>query len=100
MIPGGAPAVRWEGSDLVLRVRVQPRARSDRIGDLDTGSLKVSLTAAPVDGVANARLLQVLAKAFGVAKSRVQIEAGATGRDKRVRIEAPTRLPPGIPPAS
>lgn len=97
MSGGGAPA-RWDGDDLVLRVRVQPRASRDEIVGIEADSLKVRITAPPAGGAANARLLQVLAKAFGVAKGRIVIEAGSAARDKRVRIPSPARVPPGITP--
>ena len=37
-----------------------------------------------------------IAKAFGVAKTRVHLLAGAGNRDKRVAIVGPTKLPEGI----
>jgi uncharacterized protein YggU (UPF0235/DUF167 family) len=43
-------------------------------------------------------LREFLAALFGVAKSRVTLLAGETGRDKRWRIIAPKRWPPGIEP--
>ncbi|MDT8383571.1 MAG: DUF167 family protein [Gammaproteobacteria bacterium] len=92
---------RWEGDTLTLSVRVQPKASSDEIvgpcaDPLGGESLKVRITAPPVDGKANAQLVKFLAKAFGVAKSRVSVLAGEGGRQKRVQISAPTRLPPPI----
>ena len=88
---------RWESGDLILQVRVQPRAGRDQIGTPVGDRLKVRITAAPVDGKANAHLLRFLAKAFGVAPSAVLLEAGETGREKRLRIRAPRRLPAPIP---
>ena len=85
---------RWEGDDLVLAVRVQPRAGRDRIDGPHGDRLKVRITAPPVDGKANAHLTRFLAKAFGVAKGAVELEAGETGRDKRLRIHGPGTLPP------
>jgi hypothetical protein len=89
---------------LVLTVRVQPKASKDEIiGPCDDGqgseSLKIRITAPPVDGKANAHLVKFLAKSFGVAKSQVSVVAGETGRNKRVSIAAPSQLPLGISPA-
>lgn len=78
-------AVRWDGADLILQLRVQPRASRDGLERWGEG-LKLRLTAPPVDGKANRHLIQYLAKCLGVPKSAVVIEAGDTGRDKRVRI--------------
>ena len=86
---------------LILSVRVQPKASSDEIvgpcaDALGGESLKVRITAPPVDGKANAHLIKLLAKAFGVAKSRVSVVAGDSGRQKRVNINGPTQLPMSI----
>lgn len=95
---------RWQGDTLVLSVRVQPKAsKNEIIGPCDDGqggqSLKIRITAPPVDGKANAHLIKFLAKSFGVAKSQVSVVAGETGRNKRISIDAPNRLPLDIPPA-
>ena len=92
---------RWEGEILILSVRVQPKASSDEIvgpcaDALGGESLKIRITAPPVDGKANAHLVKFLAKTFGVAKSRVSVVAGDSGRQKRVHIIGPTRLPLSI----
>lgn len=76
----------------MLAVRVVPKSsRDDVLAEAEW--LKIRLTAPPVDGKANEHLVRLLAKAFGVAKSRVVIEKGATGRSKQVRIVRPERLP-------
>ncbi len=89
---------RWDGDDLILEVLVQPRSRKDEIVGLQDGRVKVRITAPPVEGTANAHLVRLLAKSFGVARSRVHLLSGQTGRSKRLRVESPARLPPAIPP--
>ena len=89
---------RWEGADLILSLRIQPRASRDQWSEPLEGRFRVRITAPPVDGQANAHLREFLADLFGVAKSQVTLLAGETGRDKRLRIAAPKRLPPGIRP--
>ena len=89
---------RWEGDDLILKVRVQPRASRDELGEAQESYLKVRITAPPVDGKANADLMRFLADVFNVAKSRITLLDGETSREKRLRIESPRTLPPGIPP--
>lgn len=96
-----AAGYRWEGADLILQVRAQPRASYDEWAGLLDDRFRARITAPPVDGQANAHLREFLATLFGVAKSRVTLLAGESGRDKRWRIAAPKRLPPGIePPAA
>lgn len=87
---------RWEGNDLLLRVRAQPRASRDEWAGLQNDRFRVRITAPPVDGRANIHLRAFLAELFGVAKNQVTLLAGETGRDKRWRIAAPKQLPPGV----
>ena len=94
-----APWYRWDGPDLVLRLRLQPRAGRDEIVGPHGDSLKVRITAPPVDGKANAHLTAWLAELFGVPHRQVTLLGGETGRDKLVRIAAPRRLPPDVPAA-
>jgi len=68
-------------------VRVQPRASRDGIaGWRDDGALAVRVTAAPVDGRANAAVGALLAKALGVKTAAVEIVHGSGSRDKLVRV--------------
>lgn len=91
---------RWEGSDLILQLRVQPRASHDQWREPDAaGPLRVRITAPPVDGKANAHLREFLAELFGVAKSQIVLLCGESSRDKQLRIMAPRKLPLGIAPA-
>jgi uncharacterized protein (TIGR00251 family) len=96
-----AAGYRWDGADLILQVRARPRAGRDEWAGLREGRFEVRIAAPPVDGQANAHLREFLAALFGVAKSQVTLLAGETHRDKRWRITAPKRRPPGIePPAA
>jgi uncharacterized protein (TIGR00251 family) len=75
---------------LIFTVRVVPRAsRSEIIGEHD-GALKVRLAAPPVDGAANEELIKLLAKAFNVSKSSVEIISGETSKTKQIKIENAT----------
>lgn len=89
---------RWEGERLILSLRVQPRASKAGIEGVREGRLAVRLHAPPVDGAANKALIELMAEAFGVPKSRIELLAGLTGREKRVAILAPRILPPPLPP--
>jgi len=70
-----------------IPIRLQPRARRSEVVGERAGALVVRVTAPPVDGKANAALCALVAKAAGVAPSRVQVVRGHTGRDKVVRVE-------------
>lgn len=80
-------------AELILDLRIQPRAARDEIIGYQGDRLKIRLTAPPVDGKANQHLIEFLADSFGVPKRDVVLLAGATSREKRVRIVAPKRLP-------
>jgi uncharacterized protein (TIGR00251 family) len=87
---------RWEGPDLVLNLRVQPRARRDEFGEPLGDQLKVRITAPPVEGQANAHLMRFVADACGVPLTQVRLLAGGQNRSKRLRVVAPRRLPAGV----
>lgn len=70
-----------------LALRVTPRAsRNQIVGLLNDGTIKVHLASEPTDEDANKELLVFLAEVLGVPKSRVEIVAGETGRDKLVSV--------------
>ncbi|HEY0051408.1 MAG TPA: DUF167 domain-containing protein [Pyrinomonadaceae bacterium] len=71
---------------LVFTVKVVPRAsKSEIVGSLD-GALKIRIAAPPVDGAANAELVRLLSKTFGVSKSAIEILGGQSARTKQVKI--------------
>jgi len=65
---------------------VVPRAGRSGIAGVRDGALLVRLAAAPVDGAANAELIEVLAKALDLPKRSIQIVSGDRSRSKRVRV--------------
>ncbi len=87
---------RRDGSDLVLQVRVQPRASRDAIAGVMGDCLKIRLTAPPVEGRANDCLIAYLAELFGVPKSQVILERGNSSRQKLLRIRTPKKLPKNL----
>ena len=89
-------ACRREGADLILDVRVQPRASRSEIAGLHGERLRIRLQAPPVDGKANAALVEFVAGLFAVPRARVTIEHGLTGRDKRLRLQGVSSLPPPL----
>lgn len=70
-----------------LAVRVTPRASSNEIVEVQSdGTVKIHIKAPPVEGAANEELVKFLAEVLGVPKSRIEIVAGAGGRDKLVSV--------------
>ena len=71
---------------VLFDVRVVPRSSKSEIIGLHDGALKIKLASPPVDGAANAELIKLLAKSFGVAKGDVAIINGETSKNKRIKI--------------
>ncbi len=70
-----------------LAVRITPRASRNQIaGVLDDGTIKVYLVSDPSADELNTELLSYLAEVLGVPKSRVEVVAGESGRDKLVSV--------------
>jgi hypothetical protein len=88
--------LRRDGPDLVLQVLIQPRASSDAIAGVLGDRLKIRLTAPPVEGKANEHLIAWLARLFGVPKSQVILERGASSKHKQLRICSPRKLPENL----
>ncbi len=84
---------QWQGDDLLLDIRVQPRASSDGFAEELGDRIKLRITSPPVDGKANKHLIALLAKTFKVAKNDISIISGETGRNKRIKIRRPLHLP-------
>jgi hypothetical protein len=71
---------------IVLSVRVIPRAAKPGLAGTRAGSLLVRVTAPPIEGAANAEVIEVIAGALGVPRRRVSIVSGARSRQKRVHV--------------
>jgi hypothetical protein len=70
-----------------LAIRVTPRASKNEIAEiLSDNTIKIRLTAPPIEGRANQALIEFLAQVLGISKNRIEIVAGETGRDKLVSI--------------
>lgn len=67
-------------------VLVKPGTSREEVVLCEDGSLVVYLRARAHDGEANAALLKVLAKHFGVAKGRIEIVRGGKGRKKVITV--------------
>jgi uncharacterized protein len=70
-----------------LAVRVTPRAsRNEVVELLDDGTIKIRIASPPSDNEANETLIEFLSEILGVPKSRLDIVAGMTGRDKLISV--------------
>ncbi len=69
-----------------FEVRAKPRAKKSRIAGVREGSLEVSVHAPPVDGAANAAIIEALADALGVPKRDVSLVRGDSARAKLFEV--------------
>ncbi|WP_314722149.1 DUF167 family protein YggU [Haemophilus pittmaniae] len=86
-------SIEQTAEGLRLHILLQPKASKDQILGLHGDELKISITAPPIDGQANAYLVKFLSKLFKVPKSTIILEKGELNRHKQVWIPAPKLLP-------
>jgi len=82
-------------------VRLQPRASRNEIVGLQASSLKIRVTAPPVDGLANQALMDFLSELLGISRRNVCIVSGHSSRTKVVEVsevglDAVQRLAMGV----
>ena len=79
---GGQGIYTVRDRDILLRVRAKPGARADRIAGVRGDSLLVEVRAAPERGRANEAVIRVLAEAFGLRASSIELKTGAVSQRK------------------
>ena len=70
----------------VFGMRVTPRAARNSVTMQQDGRIRVTVTAVPADGKANAAVIDLMSKALKWPKSRLAIVRGTQGRDKWLKI--------------
>ena len=99
-----ARAVRLVDGHVRVAVRTKPRSKTEGIDDGDH-EIVVRVRAAPVEGAANERLIEVLAGVLTIAKRNVTIVRGASARHKELEVrglsldEVVTKLAAALPSA-
>ncbi|SRR5712691_5209432 len=76
---------------VTLSLRVQPRASRNAVVGWTGDTLKIRLTAPPVEGAANAACLTFLADLLDLPRTQVTLLRGERARDKVVQITGLTR---------
>ncbi|MDP1899186.1 MAG: DUF167 domain-containing protein [Rubrivivax sp.] len=79
---------RGPAGELWLDVAVSPNARRTGVDGLHDGALRVRLVAPPVEGRANAALVDWLADELGLPRRAVQLLRGESSRRKRLLLQA------------
>lgn len=70
----------------ILLVKAKPNSRVSALTQQDDGTWLAQLKSPPVDGKANAELIELVARTFGCAKSTIAIKTGAGSKLKRVVV--------------
>lgn len=69
-----------------IQIKVKPNAKASELEQLEDGTWMARIKAPPVDGKANAALIELIAEHFGVRKGAVAIKSGAGARLKLIQI--------------
>lgn len=78
---------------LIVNILGKPSAGRDLIGKPKGTQLKVSVTAAPLNGKATDHMVRFLAPLFGVAIADIEVVFGRENVNKQLRIKAPKKIP-------
>jgi uncharacterized protein (TIGR00251 family) len=86
--PKSSPTPRAPDAPVaLLAVQVVPGASRTEVIGRHGSAIRIRINAPPVDGRANAALVEAIARWLGVPRSAVGLVSGASGRSKRVRVE-------------
>lgn len=72
---------------MIVEVRAKTRSKVERLIQRGPGLFEIAVHAAPVDGEANDRIQSMLAKHFGVGRSRIVLKRGHRSKIKIFEIE-------------
>ena len=73
---------------MTLQVTVKPNARNEELVQLGDKNYQIKVSVPPEGGKANKRVIEMLAKHLGIAKSRLEIIRGHKSRQKVVQVDS------------
>lgn len=65
-----------------LKLKISPNSSKNEIIKCEDGSIKIKITAQPIENKANKALIEFLSKQCKIPKSSISILKGSTGKDK------------------
>jgi uncharacterized protein (TIGR00251 family) len=71
----------------IIQIKVKPSSRTSLLEQNEDGTWLAQIKSPPVDGKANAAVIETIAAALGIPRGRVHIVRGETGRRKTLRLE-------------
>lgn len=78
---------------MLITVVVKTHASREGVEQQPDGTMQIRVHAAPVEGRANERVVNLLSKHFGVPKSSVRIVKGRSSRRKLIDVTGTRRTP-------
>jgi hypothetical protein len=78
--------VRDDAQGVLIDILVQPRASRPKIGPVHGDRVKVAVTAPPVDGKANAAVIDAMARFLAIPRQQIEVVSGTGSRRKTVRV--------------
>ena len=78
--------IRDTEDGITISLRVQPRSPRTKVDGVHDGAIRLRVSAPPVEGAANAAIIDFLRKQLGVRKSDITIIQGETSRQKVVAV--------------
>ena|ERR1039457_7252440 len=78
--------LREQAGEVLLSIKLQPRASKNEIGEPLGDELRIKVTAPPVDAAANQALVELLADTLDCSRGQVELIRGQTSRHKVIRI--------------
>ena len=82
--------LRVQHEGVTLTLHIQPGAKKTEVAGLHGDALKIRLAAPPVDGKANAALVEFVAERLKLPKSAVCLKSGQTSRHKVLEVDGST----------
>jgi uncharacterized protein len=79
-------AIRQSDAGVTFALRVHPRAKKNGITGEIGDTLKISLTAPPIEGRANEACIVFLAELLNVPRSSITITSGQSSRNKIIHV--------------
>ena len=81
-------SIREHPDGIVFKIRVQPRSSRNAVSGLHADSLKIKVTAPPVNGAANKMCIKFLAKCLSTPPASLEILGGHNGRTKTILLKS------------
>jgi uncharacterized protein (TIGR00251 family) len=75
-----------ERKTMRLEIKVKPNSKTAQIVQNDDGTLTVRVTSRPIEGKANAQVIELLSEYFHKPKRAISIVAGLKGKLKIIQI--------------